>query len=68
MQDIWDVLTDYERLPEFVPNLAVSERLQMPPEAPARLVRLRQVTPLHLLMPPFDFVHRISFEYGVKHR
>ncbi|KAK9823512.1 hypothetical protein WJX72_003333 [[Myrmecia] bisecta] len=41
--DVWDVLTDYQRLPEFVPNLAICERLARPAGAPARVVRLRQV-------------------------
>ena len=44
-EEVWQVLTDYERLPEFVPNLAVSERLPTPAGAPDRLVRLRQVQP-----------------------
>lgn len=45
LEEVWQVLTDYERLPEFVPNLAISERLETPPRAPKRLVRLRQVQP-----------------------
>lgn len=36
---VWDVLTDYERLAEFVPNLESCERL--PPRTPGRLL-LRQ--------------------------
>lgn len=40
---VWDVLTDYENLPAFVPNLMVCERLPVPPEYAGRVVRLRQV-------------------------
>ncbi len=40
---VWDVLTDYEALPEFVPNLAVCERLPVPAGMESRLTRLRQV-------------------------
>ena len=40
---MYAVLTDYERLPEFVPNLALSEQLPLAPGSPANLVRLRQV-------------------------
>jgi hypothetical protein len=40
---VYDVLTDYERLPEFVPNLAITERVQLPEGSPPNLVRLRQV-------------------------
>lgn len=42
-EELWAVLTDYEKLPEVVPNLLVSQRLETPPGAPERLVRLRQV-------------------------
>jgi hypothetical protein len=38
-QDVWAVLTDYDKLHEFIPNLEASERL--PCEVPGR-VRLRQ--------------------------
>ena len=37
------MLTDYEALPEFVPNLVLCERLPLPNEAASRMVRLRQV-------------------------
>lgn len=40
---VWDVLTDYEALPEFVPNLALCERLSVPAALGTRLTRLRQV-------------------------
>lgn len=40
---VWDVLTDYERLPEFVPNLAICERLPTPEGLPKAIIRLRQV-------------------------
>lgn len=47
---VWDVLTDYEALPEFVPNLALCERLAVPPALGTRLTRLRQVhCCLHIL-------------------
>ena len=42
-EEVWEVLTDYEALPEFVPNLALCERLPVPPGVASRLVRLRQV-------------------------
>ena len=37
------MLTDYEKLPAFVPNLMLCERLPVPPEYAGRVVRLRQV-------------------------
>lgn len=37
------MLTDYERLPDFVPNLAVSQRLKTPMGMSDKLVVLRQV-------------------------
>ena len=37
------MLTDYERLAEFVPNLALSEQIPLAPGSPPNLVRLRQV-------------------------
>lgn len=40
---MWSVLTDYERLPEYVPNLAVSQRLKTPKGMSDKLVVLRQV-------------------------
>ena len=44
------MLTDYEALPEFVPNLALCERLPLPKDIAARMVRLRQVPLLRLVM------------------
>ncbi len=41
---MWEVLTDYERLPEVVPNLAVCERVQTPSGMSSRVTRLRQVS------------------------
>ena len=41
---VWQVLTDYERLPEVVPNLAVCERVAAPTGMSSRVTRLRQVT------------------------
>lgn len=40
---VWDVLTDYEALPNFVPNLALCERLPLPKGVRSGLTRLRQV-------------------------
>ena len=40
---VWDVLTAYEQLPSFVPNLMLCERLPVPFEYAGRVVRLRQV-------------------------
>lgn len=42
MLQVWAVLTDYDALADFVPALAVSERLPHP-SGDANLVRLRQV-------------------------
>jgi hypothetical protein len=41
--EVWAVLTDYDRLAEFVPNLAASERIALPAGAPSDVVRVRQV-------------------------
>ena len=40
---VWNVVTDYNRLAEFVPNLASSERIRLPTTAPDNVVRVRQV-------------------------
>lgn len=40
---MWAVLTDYSRLAEFIPNLAVSQRIALPPNAPPNVIRVRQV-------------------------
>lgn len=40
---VWNVLTDYNRLAEFVPNLASSERIRLPRAAPENVVRVRQI-------------------------
>ena len=45
MFQVWEVLTDYERLPEVVPNLAVCERVETPSGMSSRVTRLRQVNP-----------------------
>ena len=47
---VWDVLTDYEALPEFVPNLALCERLSVPAAMGSRLTRLRQVHCGHVFL------------------
>ena len=39
---VWDVITDYNRLHEFVPALVASERIQLPRNAP-NVKRIRQV-------------------------
>ena len=44
MFQVWEVLTDYERLPEVVPNLAVCERVGTPSGMSSRVTRLRQVS------------------------
>ncbi len=47
---VWDVLTAYEQLPSFVPNLMLCERLPVPFEYAGRVVRLRQVcSHLHIM-------------------
>jgi hypothetical protein len=65
-EEVWAVLTDYEALPEFVPNLALCERLPVPPGLASRLVRLRQVSarvglfpllPMALLCSPQPCLH-----------
>lgn len=43
IEAVWQVLTDYDHLAEFVPNLAISERIALPTNAPRDVVRLRQV-------------------------
>lgn len=43
VQAVWAVLTDYNRLAEFIPNLAVSQRIALPPSAPPNIIRVRQV-------------------------
>ena len=40
---VWSVLTDYDHLPEVLPNLAMSEELPRPAGLPARIKRVRQV-------------------------
>lgn len=42
-RSVWNILTDYDRLAEFVPNLAESAKLPCPPGAPAGYHRIRQV-------------------------
>ena len=50
------MLTDYARLPEFVPNLALSEVVPLPEGSPPNLVRLRQARdlPPDCFRPPVD--------------
>jgi hypothetical protein len=49
VRQVWAVLTDYDALADFIPALAVSERLQHP-SGDANLVRLRQVLLPHLML------------------
>jgi hypothetical protein len=44
LQAVWHVLTDYNRLAEFIPNLAVSQRIALPRNAPSNIIRVRQVS------------------------
>lgn len=44
LQAVWEVLTDYNRLAEFIPNLAVSQRIALPRSAPANVIRVRQAS------------------------
>ena len=37
------MLTDYNQLAEFIPNLAVSQRIALPSSAPPNIIRIRQV-------------------------
>lgn len=50
-ETVWQVLTDYESLPEFVPNLAKSQRLEHPD---GDKVRLEQVGKQRLLKMNFS--------------
>lgn len=38
------MLTDYNRLAEFIPNLAVSQRIALPRSAPPNVIRVRQAS------------------------
>lgn len=65
---VWDVLTAYEQLPEFVPNLAVSERLPLPNAKSQRYVRLRQVAPLcafSFFTPPNIFLVAVILSLAI---
>jgi hypothetical protein len=52
---VWDVLTAYEQLPTFVPNLMLCERLPVPFEYAGRVVRLRQVRTHLRIMHQYPF-------------
>lgn len=56
-QAVWAVLTDYGRLAEFIPNLAVSQRIALPPTAPPNIIRIRQVR--QPAMPPSCAVDKL---------
>ena len=53
---VWDVLTAYEELPAFVPNLMLCERLPVPSEYAGRVVRLRQVCALRAILRPIHAI------------
>lgn len=55
-EPIWKVLTDYEALPEFLPNLAKSQRLEHPDGG----IRLEQVGMQRLLR--FNFRARVVLD------
>jgi hypothetical protein len=40
---VWQVISDYDNLAKFVPNLASSERIRLPNSAPKNIFRVRQV-------------------------
>lgn len=63
-EEVWEVLTDYEALPEFVPNLALCERLPLPRGVNPRLTRLRQVTTLLLTDWAFSAIDKMSIVSG----
>ena len=75
---VWQVLTDYEALPEFVPNLALCERLPLSRDMASRMVRLRQVmlcpAPILRTSTPPEVVTAIVFSdtghdwYAILHR
>ena len=44
LQAVWAVVTDYDRLAEFIPNLAVSQRIALPSTAPSNIIRVRQAS------------------------
>lgn len=50
LEAVWALLTDYETLPEFIPNLAVSKRLEHPEGG----IRLEQVGTQRLLRLKFS--------------
>lgn len=56
VEQVWQILTNYEALAEFVPNLAKSRRL----EHPARGIRLEQVGTQRLLR--FNFSARVVLD------
>lgn len=56
---VWQVLTDYDRLAEFVPNLAISERIALPAAAPKDVVRLRQVGMAPLFLMVFLYIDTV---------
>lgn len=43
LEMVWKVITDYDSLADFIPNLASSKQIILPDDAPSRVIRLRQV-------------------------
>ncbi|MEO0376174.1 MAG: SRPBCC family protein [Cyanobacteria bacterium P01_A01_bin.17] len=67
-EQVWQVLTDYERLADFIPNLATSQRLEHPQNG----IRLEQIGVQNALFLKFsarvvldmteDFLNTIHFD------
>lgn len=60
VEPIWQVLTDYEALADFIPNLSISQRLQHPTGG----IRLEQVGTQRLLR--FNFSARVVLDLEEK--
>lgn len=68
LEQVWQVLTDYEALDQFIPNLAKSDRIQHPGSG----IRIEQVGVQNALLLQFsarvvldmieEFPHRIRFD------
>ncbi|KAH9309470.1 hypothetical protein KI387_037381, partial [Taxus chinensis] len=50
-QSVWEVLTDYERLAEFIPNLVLSEIIQGLPKIVATQIVVREAKSFLKLFP-----------------
>ncbi len=72
LEQIWQILTDYDQLADFIPSLDQSQRIESSPETPSNQVRIEQVGAECLLSIKFcarvvldmveQFPHRIDFE------